>query len=352
MRSIYHDVRHPAGYSSQQKLLDAAREQIHDLTLEEVDEWLRGEPVYTLHRHARNRFERNKTISHGVGEWCQADLADMQSYASANDGFRYLLTFIDVFSKRATAKPIKSKNMRDVAEALECILDDFPCGSLLTDRGLEFNNSAVKAVTAKWGVQLCFAHNEAIKAAVVERFNRTLKTRMHRYLTAKGTRRYVDVLDSLLHAYNHSVHSSTGMRPVDVDSEAAPLVFEKMYGVSTHRELLLRGPTDTAVFSVGDMVRIRYILTPMQKSYLPMFSDQVYTVSAVVPDHPHHMYRVKNWKGETMDRKYYAHDLLRVSKNVKYRVEKVLKRRGNRSFVKWIGYPDEANSWARNLTDL
>lgn len=352
LRAIYHDVAHPAGFGGRQALFDAARDHVSDLTLEDVDEWLRGETVYTLHRHARHKFPRNKTISHSVGEWCQADLADMQSYATSNDGFKYLLTFIDVFSKRATAVPIKSKNMTHVSEALDSILADFHCHNLLTDRGLEFNNTRVKDVMSKYGTRLCFAHNEAIKAAVVERFNRTLKTRMHRYFTSKGTRRYIDVLESLLLAYNQSVHSSTGLKPVDVDSHSASDVFRKLYGAETHRQLLLKEPKDKALFRVGDLVRIRYVLTPMQKSYWPMFSDQVYTVSTVVPDFPYHMYRVENWKGETMNRKYYAHDLLRVSKDVKYRVEKVLKRRGNMSFVKWVGYPSEANSWVRGLVNV
>lgn len=352
LRSIYYDVKHPAGFSSKRKLFEAARLRVPGLTLAQVDEWLRGETVYTLHRPARHRFARNKTIAHSEGEWCQADLADMQAYAASNDGFRYLITFIDVFTKKAAAVPIKTKNMTDVSQGLETILKEFRCSSLLTDRGLEFNNAKVREVTERYGVRLCFAHNEAIKAAVVERFNRTLKGRMHKYFTSVGTRRYLDVLGSLLESYNHSVHSSTGMRPVDVDSESSKSVFKKLYGVSTHRKLLTRAPIDDAKFSVGDTVRLRYILTPMQKSYLPMFSDQVYTVSAVIPDHPYHMYRIRNWAGETMDRKYYAHDLHQVSASVRHRVEKVLKRRGNMSLVKWVGYPHEANSWVKRLSSV
>jgi len=55
-----------------------------------------------------------------------------------------------------------------------------------------------------------------LKASVVERFNRTLKTKMYRYFTHANTRRYVDVLDDLVHTYNNTYHRSIGMAPVEV----------------------------------------------------------------------------------------------------------------------------------------
>ena len=271
LRSLYYDVRSPAGYSSVQKLYTAASEKMPSLTLKQVEEWLRGETAYTLHRQARRHFKRNPIVSHSIGEWCQADLVDMQSLASSNNGYKYLLTFIDVFSKRATAVPLKSKSMNAVAEALVKIFDEFVCFNLLTDRGKEFRNSAVHEVMENYGVQLRFSYNEAIKASVAERLNRSLKTRMHRYFTARGTRRYIDVLDSLLRSYNNSVHRSIGMKPVDVTSETSPQVFSKLYGVTNEREMLLKQPEKDPCFRIGDTVRMKYYLEPMEKSYFPLF---------------------------------------------------------------------------------
>ena len=58
--------------------------------------------------------------------------------------------------------------------------------------------------------------NKEMKCSVAERFNRTLKTRMYRYFTAKSTNRYIDVLQDLVRSYNLSVYSSIGMQPADV----------------------------------------------------------------------------------------------------------------------------------------
>ena len=66
-------------------------------------------------------------------------------------------------------------------------------------------------------IKCYISENEDIKAAAVERFNRTLKTKMYRYFTTKNTRRYIDVLPDLLHSYNHTYHRSIGMAPIEVD---------------------------------------------------------------------------------------------------------------------------------------
>eukprot|EP00732_Lithocolla_globosa_P000385 Lithocolla_globosa_v1_NODE_115_length_6172_cov_14.462155.p3 type:complete len:206 gc:universal NODE_115_length_6172_cov_14.462155:2471-1854(-) len=54
---------------------------------------------------------------------------------------------------------------------------------------------------------------------MVERFNRTVRDKIERYLTAYDTLRWVDVLPTLVAGYNDSVHSSTGLKPNDVGAE-------------------------------------------------------------------------------------------------------------------------------------
>ena len=61
-------------------------------------------------------------------------------------------------------------------------------------------------------------HNEETKASIVERFNRTLKTRMWRYFTNKQSVRYVDVLQDFVRSYNNSFHRTIGMAPSEVNA--------------------------------------------------------------------------------------------------------------------------------------
>ena len=66
---------------------------------------------------------------------------------------------------------------------------------------------------------------------MVERFNRTMKTRMYKYFTANNTIRYVDVLPELISGYNNTVHSSINMAPANVLRPIDAIkVRQKLYG--------------------------------------------------------------------------------------------------------------------------
>jgi len=162
----------------------------------EVKKFLAGQDTYTLHK------PRRKTYSKGIGDLFQIDLVDLTSLLSFNDGMRYLLTCIDVFSKRAWAVLVARKSARDVVEAFEKILADQKCTMVQSNKGTEFLNSSFQSMLKRHGIKFYTSENEDLKAAVVERFNRTLKEKMFRYFTYKNTSRYTDVLEDLLHSYN------------------------------------------------------------------------------------------------------------------------------------------------------
>ena len=82
----------------------------------------------------------------------------------------------------------------------------------------EFENCNVRVLFQKHDVEL-FSVKSAYKAALVERFNRTLKHRLWRYFTANLTQNWTKVLQKTVHAYNHSIHRIIGMKPADVSDE-------------------------------------------------------------------------------------------------------------------------------------
>lgn len=315
----------------------------------EVKEWLLNQPSYSLHFPARRRFRRNRIIATSIGDLCQADLVDMTSFAAGNDGFKYFLTFIDVFSKKAFVVPLKSKNAVEIKNGFKQIFDQFVPKQIQTDRGTEFKNATILNFMRKHGVHLFFSYNQDIKASVVERFNRTLRARMFRYFTSVGHRRYVNVLQQLVQSYNYSHHRAIRMRPVDVEKADQNQVFRNLYGYKNERELLQAEPAESQKFQTGDTVRLRYHLEGMDKGYYPNFSDQTYQVVRVIPMSPRIMYKVVDFAGKMYPRKLYAEDMLRIPANPGYRIERVIKTRTGRSgrevLVKWLNYPDSANSW-------
>ena len=87
------------------------------------------------------------------------------------------------------------------------------------------------------------------KAAIVERFNRTLKTMMWKYFYSKGTYNWVDVLDDLVNNYNNTKHGSILMKPVDVNKTNQDQVWTTLFCDAI-------GDLPLPKFKVGDTVRV------------------------------------------------------------------------------------------------
>ena len=129
-----------------------------------------------------------------IDEQWQMDLADMQSMQKFNNGYRYLLVCIDVFSKYAWVIPLKNKTGPSLVDALKKILSSGrKPQKIFTDQGTEFLNRHVQAFMNEENIHLYTTYNET-KASIVERLIRTLKIGMWRYFTAKKTMRYVDLV--------------------------------------------------------------------------------------------------------------------------------------------------------------
>lgn len=101
-----------------------------------------------------------------------------------------------------------------------------------------------------------------MKASVVERFNRSLKERIYRYMTRKYI--HVDVIDNLVTGYNHTVHSVTKMRPAEVNMFNAPALARKVFGRKSFNPIAKKKDFK---FKVGDFVRLSKTPRPFRKSY-------------------------------------------------------------------------------------
>ena len=113
----------------------------------------------------------------GIDHQWQADLADLSRLKDNNQGYCFLLTIINVFSKYAWLVPLKQKTQQGMADAFASIFEKGrKLLTLQTDQGEEFLNDAVQKLLRKEGIHFFTTYNVETKASVVECFNRTLKT--------------------------------------------------------------------------------------------------------------------------------------------------------------------------------
>ena len=132
----------------------------------------------TLHKPRRRRFPTLPTFVFGINE--QFVIALVEKLAKWNKGYKYLLTVIDVLSKYAWVEPSKSKSGAELVAALERLwkrLGSRHPEKVQTDAGSEFYNSKVQAFFEKHNVTHFSMHGDP-HGSVVERWNRTLKTKM------------------------------------------------------------------------------------------------------------------------------------------------------------------------------
>ena len=314
-------------------------------------EWFRAQPAYTRHKRVVTRFPRRKTIVSGPGVQLQADLLDVSRLADSNDGVKFLLTIVDAFSRKGWARPLRSKSGRDVAASLGAFFRNNKGYRLLqTDKGKEFDNAEVARVLREARVRRFTTENETVKASIVERFNRTLRDRLARYMTYRDGDRYADALQPLVDSYNRTPHGSTGVPPAKVDETNQEDVWFRLFEEDASPGV--RAPR----LSPGDHVRISKARGAFERGYTPNWSEEVFVVSETVVDARPVVYRIRDLAGEDVRGTFYEQELQLVEKPEEFRIAEVIKTRrrrgGKELFVRWAGYPQSFNSWVpeRNLT--
>ena len=184
-------VDNPVSFAGAKPLVDVA--PVKGVKTSTTQNWLESQLVYTLHKLARKRFKRNRVIVNGKDEQWQADLVDVQALKKDNDGYRFLLTVIDLLSKYAWVVPLKDKTGKSLVDAFDTIFkkDGRVPKRLQTVAGKEFLIKEFQRFLTSQDVRHFVTYNET-KAQIVERLNRTLKNRMWRYFTYQNSQRYLE----------------------------------------------------------------------------------------------------------------------------------------------------------------
>ena len=212
---------------------------------------------------------------------------------------------IDVNSRFAYARCLKNKTGLEVTNAFKNILtEDNKPQRLQVDRGTEFYNKTFLSYLKQLEIEI-FSNYSEFKAALIERFNGTLLTRISKHFTVKNTKTYCDVLDDIIHSYNSCVHRITKLRPCNVDKS------NELDAWYNSNKDVLHQPQKKPRFKVGQPVRIIKMKSIFDKGYAKRFTDEIYFVASVVPGCPI-AYKVKNSQNDVMNGIFYESELVRV----------------------------------------
>ena len=161
---------------------------------------------------------------------------------------------------------------------------------------------------------------------------------MYKQFTIQNNTVYIDILPKILSSYNNSKHRSIGMTPKEARK---PENYGKAY-FPLYGDLGSAGAKPA--FAVGDRVRIsKYKRKTFDKGHTPNWTEEVFTIDKIQMTHPI-TYKIRDGNGEKIQGTFYGEELQKTEQKI-YRIEKIIRKRGNKALVKWKGYPEEFNSW-------
>ncbi|XP_067653351.1 uncharacterized protein [Haliotis asinina] len=350
LEDYYFDPQKPGAYYGPSKLRSVLRDKGEPKTsLRRVKKFVSDQDAYSLHRPVRYRFKRMKVRVNSIDEMFDVDLADVSRYTKWNEGVRYLLVVVDILSRFAFVLPLENKRPETVLKSFKKILKQRKPQKVRVDAGSEFKG-VFKEYLKTQKIKLTIARNENIKSNYVERFNRTLKSLITRYMTHKNTKHYLDVLPQLVYNYNHTLHSSLPhLSPAQVNRENEVKVWDHVYLEPLRK--VSKPRVKKYVFKVGDLVRISYLRKPFSTVLDLKWTEELFKVARRYKKQTFPQYKLKDFHDEPVIGSFYANELKKVNKTTDalWRVEKVLKRKKVRgktyALVRWVGWPKSFDSY-------
>ena len=178
----------------------------------------------------------------------------MQLLSRYNKGIRFLLRVIDIFSKCAWVVPLKDKKGISIVKAFQSILkqSNRKPNKIWVDKGSEFYNACFKKCLQDNDIVMYSTHNEGI-SVVAERFIRTLKSKIYKYMTSISKNVYINKIDDIVNEYNNTYHTTIKMKHIDVKNNTY---------INTSKKINYKDPK----FKVGDRVRISKYKNTFAKS--------------------------------------------------------------------------------------
>ena len=266
-----------------------------------------------LHKPIIRKFNKRKVNSSFRDNIWGADLADMQLLSKFNKKIKYLLCVIDLFSKYAFVVPLKDKKGISIVNAFQSVLNKSKRkpNKIWVDKGSEFYNASFKKWLQDNDIVMYSTYNEG-KSVVAERFIRTLKSKIYKYMTSISKNVYIDKLNAIVNKYNNTYHTTIKMKPIDVKDNTY---------INTNKGINYKDPK----FKGGDYVRISKYKNIFAKGYMPNWSEEVFVVDKIKNTVPW-TYVINDLNGEEITGTFYENELQKTNQK-EFRIEKVIKQK-------------------------
>ena len=230
LRKIYYDPSNPASFEGAKNLYQVVKnEGKFNITHEKISNWLKGQNVYTVNRLVKRNFQRGRVIVSGIDDQWDIDLASFEKESEDNNGYKYLLVVIDIFSRYVWVEPLLDKSAIKIVNAFKVVLKSGrKPRRLRSDAGTDFTSKKFQKFCLESDITHFTTHNEK-QANYVERVIKTLKSKIYKYIHVNNNEKYINVLDQIVSAYNNRWHKGIKTEPVNVNDSNENKIWWQMY---------------------------------------------------------------------------------------------------------------------------
>ena len=214
LSDLYYDQHNYVGYAALYKI---AKQYNKKIKLEEVKDWLSKQEVsqQTVQKDIGNKKIYKPIFSDSPYSF-QIDLTFLPMYKKQNDNYYVLFTGINVNSRYAYAYWAKDKKTDSIINMLnEFKKNSIEIDYITSDSGTEFTSRE----STKWfkenDIKTFFVVGDSHKLGIVNRFHRTLKDKLNKYMLSHDSTRWINVIDKIIYNYNRTVNSGIGFTPLE-----------------------------------------------------------------------------------------------------------------------------------------
>ena len=343
LTEFYNNPSFPGSLSGLNTFYKYAKVKIPSLKRAQINEWAKSNTTHGDFQPVKKKFV-HPPIKVGRADYCwEIDLMEVGNrdifHPHFNKGTRYLFCCVDQFDKFAWVRPLTNKTGPSSVIAFQSILDSTQRRPKLlrADRGSEFINKSFKDLAKKNNMTLIFSNDDP-KCAIVERYNRTLKSKIVKLLHVRsqnGDYNYLNALPEIVDGLNHTYHRTIGMAPTEVNVNNYETVRQNLERywhkqeekVPSNRKRGRRDSEDEqrTRFTVGEYVRIALRKRAFKRGFQKQWSDEIFEVEKVELKYTPFAYVLKDLGGEQLEGKFFADQLQTVYLPNIIKIEKTLK---------------------------
>lgn len=271
LHTMYYDQKN---FFGRDRLFQLAKSLGMTVSRRQIMEWLAEQELYQLFKRVYQTQNVQRTLLTKPNKQIGIDLVDMQN--KQYKGYQYILTAIDLFSKKAYAEPMKNKTDAETVRCMKTIMKRIgtSISSIRSDNGSEFTNKRFVELLKKEKIkQVLSLPYKPQSNGQVERFNGVLKKLINQELKYTNSYDWPSILQQLVENYNNTVHNTTKKTPNEITEKDFEVVHDNI-----KKAVVSKRQSEGIHFDVGDTVRIKE--TDKNKDGIK-WSKKLYTIEKV-----------------------------------------------------------------------